>query len=406
MMMEDSVEPDHEEAVPPIMTPDNSNPDTAMAEALRRRKPRRRLIAVVISIAIVALTLSAAWALSGTKRQEITIVAIVPLTGVSSYLVEVEDAMIMTVEELNSWGGINGMRIRLVVQDCGSTPEVAVERMAEALDRYDPLAVITATRGAAVPMSEIAEEKGTVMISVGATPANLTEGKDWIFRYYISPTGEGETAIETLETLDVSSLGILHLDDAYGNPIAEQTAGDFEAAGGTTETYAFYPTATDFSDAIASVVDNEAVFVVALRHQYQIILQGLDSMGYDGKVICGIEASIPEMWDLPEAQGVLVSAPLMYNPSAPVDRTFMAEFEERYGMPMTHQGAVGSDVLRLIWGLLSDSDVSKDDLRTLLNGGFVNSGMLGVVSSVAGGHNADIPAFGAVIEGGELQYLL
>ena len=388
------------------MTPNGTVSDTAMTEALRRRKPRRRLIAVVISIAVAALMLSTAWALSGTKRPEVTIVAIVPLTGVSSYLVEIEDAMIMTVEELNSWGGINGMRIRLVVEDCGSTPELAVERMAEALDRYDPLAVITATRGAAVPMSEMAEEKGTVMISMGATPANLTEDKDWIFRYYISSTGEGETAIEILETLDVNSLGILHLDDAYGSPIAEQTAGDFEAAGGMVEAYAFYPTTTDFSDGIASVMDNEAIFVVALRHQYRTILQGLDSIGYDGEVICGIEASIPDMWNLPEAQGVFVSAPLMYNPSAPVDRAFMEDFEERYGEPMTHQGAIGSDVLRLIWGLLSDSEASKDELRTLLSGGFVNSGMLGVVSSIAGGHNADIQAFGAVIEGGELQYLL
>ena len=385
--------------------PEGVGEETRRTRALKKRRPSRKVMTIVGSIAVAILALSTVWVLSGISEPQVTIVAILPLTGASSYLVEIEDAMSMTVEELNRWGGINGMRIRLVVEDCASSPEVAVEKLLEAEEKYHPLAVVTATRGAAVPMAEIAEANGIVLISIGATAENLTEGKDWVFRYYVSPSAEVENALETLETLNVSSLGILHLDDVYGSPAMSQLTEAFEASGGTVESYSFVANRTEFSEEVASVTDNDAVFVVALRHQFQTVFSELNSSGYSGHVVCAVEASIPEMWELPEAQGSFVSAPIMYLPGATIDTEFLLEFEERYGVPLTHQGAIGSDVVTLIWGLLSDSEVSRENLRTLLNAGFVHSGLIGVVTLPPNDHNVDILVFPAVIEGGGIRYL-
>jgi ABC-type branched-subunit amino acid transport system substrate-binding protein len=144
---------------------------------------------------------------------------------------------------------------------------------------------------------------------------------------------------------------------------------------------------------------------VALRHQFEAIFDELNSSGYAGHVVCAVEASIPEMWALPGVQGCYVSAPIMYLSGASIDAEFLMDFEERYGERLTHQGAVGADALRLIWGLLSDSEVSRENLRNLLSAGFVYSGILGVVTLSPGAHNADIPVYPAVIEGGELRYL-
>jgi ABC-type branched-subunit amino acid transport system substrate-binding protein len=376
-----------------------------VTRVLKKRRPSRKVMTIVGSIAVAILALSTVWILPGISEPQVTIVAILPLTGASSYLVEIEDAMSLTVEKLNRWGGINGMRIRLVVEDCASSPEAAVEKLLEAEEKYHPLAVVTATRGAAVPMAEIAEANGIVLISAGATAENLTEGKDWVFRYYVSPSAEVENALETLETLNVSSLGILHLDDAYGSPVMSQLTEAFETSGGTVESYGFASNCTEFSEAVANVTDNDAVFAVALRHQYQAIFDELDSSGYSGHVLGAVEASIPEMWELPEAQGSFVSAPIMYLPGATIDTEFLLEFEERYGVPLTHQGAIGADVVTLIWGLLSDSEVSRENLRTRLNAGFVHSGLIGVVTLPPDDHNVDILVFPAVIEGGGIRYL-
>ena len=351
------------------------------------------------------MVLSAIWTMSGFFAPEVTIVAILPLSGASSYLIEIQDAMVLTTEKLNKWGGINGMRVRLVVMDCASSYEVAVEKLLEAEEKYHPLAVVTATRGAATYMSDIAEEKGVVLISVGATGEDLTEGKEWTFRYYVTPSGESDNAFRTLQTLNVSSVGILHLNDAYGIPVMNQLSEDFEASGVTVESYAFAPNCTEFSEAVASVTDNDAVFAVALRHQFQTIFEELNSSGYSGHILGAVEASIPEMWGAPEAQGCFVSAPIMYNPTASIDTAFLAEFEARYGRPLTHQGAIGSDVMKLIWGLLSDSEVSRESLRDLLNAGYVYSGILGIVTADQGEHNADVSVYSAMIDGGELRYL-
>ena len=378
---------------------------TQRTRVLKKRRLSSRAMAIVGSIAVAALALSTVWVLSGISNPQVTIVAILPLSGASSYLIEIQDAMSLTVEKLNKWGGINGMRIRLVVEDCASSPEVAVEMLLEAEEKYHPLAVVTATRGAASLMSEIAEENGIVLISIGATAEDLTEGKEWIFRFYVTPTSEADNALETIKSLDVSSLGILHLDDAYGNPVMDRLTESFGALGGTVESYGFAPNCTDFTEAVSEVIDNDAIFTVALRHQFPIILNELNSSGYAGHILCAVEASIPEMWGLPEVQGCFVSAPIMYSLGGVIDKEFMTEFEELYGERLTHQGAIGSDVLRLIWGLLSDSEISRENLRNLLSAGFVYSGILGVVILEQGDHNVNIPTFPAVIEGGGLRYL-
>ncbi|MCJ7607711.1 MAG: ABC transporter substrate-binding protein [Thermoplasmata archaeon] len=387
------------------LSPETEEENPRKTRILKKRRPARRTITVIGSIVVAALALSAIWVLSNISEPRVTIVAILPLSGASSYLVEIEDAMTLTAEKLNRWGGINGMRIELVVEDCASDPEIAVQRLLEVEERYHPLAVVTATRGAAVPMSEIAEENGIVLISIGATAENLTDGKEWVFRYYVTASGEAENAFETLESLNVSTLGILYLDDSYGGPVMSHLTEAFEASGGTVESRGFAPNCTEFSEAVESLTDNDAVFTVALRHQFHAIFDELNSSGYSGYILGAVEASIPEMWDLPEAQGCFVSAPVMYSSSATIDSDFLAEFEERYGIPLTHQGAIGSDVLRLIWGLLSDGEVSRVNLRNLLSAGFVYSGVLGVVSLERDGHNLDIPVFRAVIEEGWLRYL-
>lgn len=361
---------------------------------------------VVLGAALVAvLVLSSAWMMSGTTRSEVVIVAILPLSGASSYLVEMGDAMNLTAERLNKWGGLNGMHIRLVVLDCASSPDIAYSKLVEAEEEYHPLAVVTATRAAAVLMAEYAEEKNIVLISVGSSPESLTEGKDWIFRYYMTSAEEAGTAFSTIDSLGVSSLGILYLNDSYGTPTMSLLAQSHESSGGTVESVGFLPNATDFSDEVASIVDNDAVFVVALRHQFPSILSELNSSGYSGHVVCAVEASIPAMWPEPELQGVFVNAPVLYNPAASIDVGFLSEFEERYGEELTHQGAIGSDVLRLIWGLLSDNEVSRENLRYMLDKGFVSSGIMGVVVLEPGSRNVDIPLYRGVIEGGELRYL-
>jgi len=377
-----------------------------MTDRLKKRPPRtRRFFAVVGSVTITILALSTVWVLSGVSRPTVTIVAIIPLSGVSSYLVEIGDAMSMITEKLNKWGGINGMRIRLVIEDCTSVPEIALEKFINAEEKYHPLAVVTATREVAAAMADIAEERGIVLISVGASPEDIAVGKEWAFRYYVTPSGEADNALETLDALNVSSVGILYMDEGYGRAVMTRLAENAESLNWTVESYGFSKTCTEFAQLVANVTDNQAVFSVGLRYQYPVILAELNSTGYDGEVYCTIGASIPSMWGLPEAQGCYVNAPAMYMSSSTTDDRVMMEFEDRYGRPLTHQGAIGYDVVRLIWGLLSDSEVSRENLRYLLDQGFAYSGILGVVTLDKDTHSIGVQVHAAVIDGGELRYL-
>ena len=57
------------------------------------------------------------------KQEPVKIGAIISLTGPSSNLIDVKDGMELAVDEINSWGGIDGRKIKLVVEDSKSSPE-------------------------------------------------------------------------------------------------------------------------------------------------------------------------------------------------------------------------------------------------------------------------------------------
>jgi len=380
------------------------SPETSVSHS-SRLKFSRKAATVVVVLVIVAVLLVAAWISSGVSRPEVTILIIVPLTGASSYLVDVDEAMSLVANKINRWGGLNGAKIRLIIEDCESDPEIAAQKFAEAEEKYNPIAVVTPTRGAAEQLASLAEESGVVLISVGFSTEELIEGMEWSFRYYPSSDSEVGSAMSILHKLNVSSLGMLYVNDPCVITTKAALAETFEDAGGFVEELMFAETCEAEIEDLSDVLDNEAIYVAALRCQFAAVFAELNNSGYEGHVLSSSEAAAPDLWGIPDAQGVYVNAPIIYNPRAAISSTFPTEFEEYYGRELTFSGAVGADVMMLIWGLLQDREVSRDMLRQQLNQGFVFSGILGVVESEEGSNSVEIPLYPAQIIGGELEYL-
>jgi branched-chain amino acid transport system substrate-binding protein len=80
-----------------------------------------------ITLAALALTATAASAQQGVSKDEILLGSIQDLSGpLAGYGKQARNGMMLAVDELNEQGGINGRKIRLLVEDSGYDPKKAV----------------------------------------------------------------------------------------------------------------------------------------------------------------------------------------------------------------------------------------------------------------------------------------
>ena len=123
----------------------------------------------LIGAGVVVIAVGVFFALKIHEEDPIKIGAIISLTGPASHLVDVRDSMELAVEEVNAWGGINGRKLDLIVEDSRSSPEAAKKAFdrIEALDH--PLLYVSVTSVVSSALSPLAKKNRVVLVGLVAT---------------------------------------------------------------------------------------------------------------------------------------------------------------------------------------------------------------------------------------------
>ena len=81
-------------------------------------------LGIIITLVIVVAALAVFFILHPWKKEPIKIGAILSLSGPGeSYGKDVREGMVLAVDEINSWGGINGRYIELIIEDSKTNPQ-------------------------------------------------------------------------------------------------------------------------------------------------------------------------------------------------------------------------------------------------------------------------------------------
>jgi branched-chain amino acid transport system substrate-binding protein len=363
-----------------------------------------RLLAVLVAL-VLAAALLVSYVVLTPESEPVRIGVIIPLTGVYSHMTEVRDTLLMAVDELNEWGGLNNRRIELVIADCESNATVAAAEFERLEREVHPLAYISVTSHTTAAIAPLAEEAGVVVLGIAVSSTDVGPGSDWFFRYYTTTDIEVDTIGGIFEDMGLSSLGVLYTADEYGDNYASALSEHMLEAGVTVELAPTGYVHPDFSDDIAALSDNDAIVVVGPRANLVAMLSQIGESGYGGEVLASSGASVPTVTSLPDVEGVHLAAPLFYNPTNILAAEFLSKFHELFSYSPTHIGASGYDGMNLIWGLMTDHELTRDNLRIVLEEGFVFNGVMGSVKVHGGSHDIPFPLFPAVISGGELCYL-
>ncbi len=150
---------------------------------------------------------------------EIVIGMLPPLTGAHIQDAQAQQkAMAVALSRINSAGGINGKKLRVVMEDNNSTETGALDAFKRLVEKEKPAAIFLPSKTfQVIALNDLILKKG-VPVFTGATAAKVTkQGNQWLFRCRPDDTISAWAMVKYIkEETKHTKIGILHDTDAFG----------------------------------------------------------------------------------------------------------------------------------------------------------------------------------------------
>ncbi len=365
----------------------------------------RLILGVIAAVAITAI-LTVFFFCEKAPEGTIKIGAVLSLSGAASVVgEEVRDGMLMAVNEINLRGGVNRKNIELIIRDSKTGVQKAEEAFNSIETGHHPVLYVSTLSSVGLALAPLAKKHQVVLMGLVATAPELTRQNDWVFRYFPTAKDEVPPILSILDELKVKNLGMLYRDNAYGRSFNELVRQGWARAGATIKGEAFKNKATDFKAKIGRLKHTEALYLVVDPGHYKRIFQELKKQNYKGIIVGVGNISTPRVRSLPEANGVYLVAPIIYNPNFLYAREIREKYEAVYDKQFNHYAASGYDIIKLLAGLLEDEEISRTGIKHLLEAGFIYPGIFGDLDVKPGDHDIHFPLHPAQIVDGKVKYL-
>ena len=361
---------------------------------------------IIITVIIVVAGFAVFLLLQREKEETIRIGAVLSLSGPADYIgMEVKNGMVLAAEEINSRHGINGRKMELIIEDSKTNPQEGKKAFNKIETEHHPLLYVSTLSVISMALAPLSEENEVVLVGLVTATSKLTEQKKWVFRYYPTAEVSARPILSILQELKVKKLGIIYLNDEYGTSVSEIIKKRFKASGGIVRRESFGSKDVNYKEQIAKLKDMEAIYFIGFAPQVKKAFKQMKEMNFRGSILGSTGGSSPIITSMPEANGAYVAAPIIYNPNYLFAKEVKEKYQAKYNKPFTQFAANGYDFLKLIAGLLKDKKISRENLKIVLEEGFMYPGVFGVLDVKPGEHEITFPLHPARIVGGELKYL-
>ena len=361
---------------------------------------------LIITSIVVVVALVSIFYFSGESNPEsikvgVTLTETGPGSGIG---IEVRDGMQMAVDEVNSSGGINGRPIELIIVDNQNNLEKAKKDFLEIEKTHAPLMFISSLSSISNAVSPLAEEHKVVLMALSATATNVTIEKEWTYRYFPTAEDEAVTITRILDGLNVYDMGILYVDDAFGGSVADEVERVSQHPDRTVSRAPHDLDTTDFKEHIMNLQDTDAIVVVTFPEYVQQILNDAREVNYQGHLIGSSDFLIRDMASIPEADGVYLATPTILDPTFSFAVKIGENFESRYNKSFDQNAANGYDFIKLLGQLLEDEELSRDNVKQVLDEGYGHLGAFGNIHVSPGDHDIAFPLVPTQIIDGKLEF--
>jgi branched-chain amino acid transport system substrate-binding protein len=248
-------------------------------------------IAIVVILIIILVTAFK----TPTETGPIKIGWVGPLTGDGATIGQnAKDATEISLNEINSNGGINGRKVEVIYEDgkCNGKDSV---NAANKLINIDKVSVIYggACSGETLAMAPLAEKAKIPVLSYCSSAPSITNAGDYIFRMVPSDSYQGVFGADYIfNTLKKKSAAVLYQQTEWASGIREVFVNEFKKIGGSIVVdESFDKDARDFRTQLAKVksANPDVIYFVSYAEPAIPALTQIKDMGIKS-VLFGADA--------------------------------------------------------------------------------------------------------------------
>ena len=276
-----------------------------------------------------------------------------------------------------------GAPVTIVHRDTGTDPTRGIEAARELIESENVAAIVGArSSDVTVAVAEsVTVPDEILLVSPSATSMALTglEDKDFVFRTVVSDTGQGTVLATIAIGEDYETAGIMHINDAYGQGLADQFSEVFEVLGGQVTGKALHGDGQESYTAElkqATAEDPDVFVAISYPAQAKVYLSELVQRGYTGKILLVDVAKSSEMVEA--VGGESLEGTLGTNPGSRENRSLKAfntayweAFSEVPSAPFlaqTYDTVVLIALAAAKAGTITDSKTIRNALREVATG--------------------------------------
>ena len=271
---------------------------------------RKPLIFTLAGLGLAALTAPA-------QAQDITIAVAGPMTGpVASIGEQMKRGAETAAAAINEAGGVNGRKIKIVVEDDACDPKQAVAVANLIVGQQIKYVDGHACSGSSIPASDVYADNDILMMSPASSNPTMTEkGRPTIMRLYPRDDAQGAFIAPWIaQKYKGKKIAILHDKSAYGKGLAEVVKQKMNAAGVTEIMFeGINPGEKDYTAIITKLKNAGAEFVYfgGYHTEAGLMLRQAVDQGYKLNLMTGDSIATSEFWQIsgPAGEGTLFTFP-------------------------------------------------------------------------------------------------
>ena len=288
--------------------------------------------------AIMAAMILASGVMSNScfVQQPISIGAILSISGPDSHNTqEIANGLLLAIDEINAKGGINGRLLEIIIEDSKADPPEGIEAFHRIETNHYPDVYVSNLSSVSLALAPLAEEHAVVLVALQTSAPDVTEHNEWVYRYWPTAEDDASTISLILEDLKLEEVGVIYLDDVFGQTLFKAVKKEFTANGGMVKAISYKPEEMNYEKQIGELIDMDAIYFIGFgNHTREAIIQ-LREEDFKGHIIAGNAVLSPSMRNMPEAEGVYAPAPAIYDSEFLFASDVAERYEVRYGKPFS-----------------------------------------------------------------------
>jgi branched-chain amino acid transport system substrate-binding protein len=236
---------------------------------------------------------------------EISIATIGPMTGqYASFGAQMKAGAVQAVADINAAGGVNGNKIKLIVEDDACDPKQAVAAAGKLAAAKVALVAGHFCSGSSIPASSVYAEEGIVQISPASTNPKLTDERAGpnVFRVCGRDDQQGKVAGSYLASNYAGKkIAILHDKTAYGKGLADETRKYMNKAGLKEAMYEAYTAGEKDYTALVSKMKHAGIdvaYVGGYHTEAGLIVRQMRDQGMKTQLMSGDALVTKEYWQI------------------------------------------------------------------------------------------------------------